>query len=139
MIRQALGSNRVAGNATRVDRFVQADRRLQGSLQLGMIAHVVVVERLLDHHQGVCVELREMVGVVESVCRIGIDHQRNIAEAGADHVDRCEIPARLDLDLDALIAGGELALNLGGELIERILNADRNAGCDARAGAAEDS
>ena len=44
---------------------------------------------------------------------------------------RRDIPAGLDLDLDALVAGGELALDLVAQLLERILNADGDAGCNA--------
>ena len=31
-----------------------------------------------------------------------------------------DVPARLDLDLDPLIAGGELALDLASEIVERV-------------------
>ena len=44
--------------------------------------------------------------------------------------DRLDVPARLDLDLDAPVAGGELHLDALGELVERILDADRDAGRD---------
>ena len=60
MIWQAPIGNRVARDAHGVDRFVEADRRRDRALQLHVIDHVVVVERLLDHHQIVGVEPREM-------------------------------------------------------------------------------
>ena len=47
------------------------------------------------------------------------------------------IPARLDLDLDALVAGRQLLLDLLHQLIERVLDADRHARRDAIARAAE--
>ena len=45
------GGDRVARDAARLDRLVEADRRLQPPLQHRVIGDVVVIERLLDHHQ----------------------------------------------------------------------------------------
>ena len=106
------GGDRLAGNPHRLDRLVQADRRLQPPLQRRMIGHIVVVERLLDHHQAERVELRQMIGVVDRVRRIRVHHQRDRAEARAQRLDRVHVPSRLDLDLDPAIAGGELAFDL---------------------------
>ena len=47
------------------------------ALQRGVIADVVVVERLLDHHQLESVERGQVVGVAERVGGVGIDHQRD--------------------------------------------------------------
>ena len=78
-----------------------------------------------------------MIGVVQRVRGVGVDHQRHVAEPRADALHRGEIPAGLDLDLDALIAGRQLARDFLLELIERVLDADGNAGRDPRARAAE--
>src|SRR5262249_44789012 len=48
-----------------------------------------------------------------------------------------EVPARFDLDLDAAVPGRELGRDLVGQIVERVLNPDRDAGGDAIAGAAE--
>ena len=69
-----------------------------------MIAHVIIVERLFDHHQAVGIEPGEMDRIAELVRRVGIHHQRNRAEARAHGVNRIKVPPRLDLDLDALVA-----------------------------------
>ena len=102
------GRDRVARNADRVDRLVEADGRADPPLQLDVVAHVVVIERLLDHHQVVTIELGQMIGIGQRVRGVGVDHQRDVAELAAHHFDGHEIPAGLDLDLDALIARGQL-------------------------------
>ena len=73
-----------------------------------VVADVVVLERLLDHHQVEPIERGEVRGVAERVGGVGVDHQRNGAEPRADRLDRGDVPAGLDLDLDAAVAGGQL-------------------------------
>ena len=109
----------------------------QRLLQRHMIHDVVVIERLLDHEERELVELGEMAGVGQRIRGVRIDHQRHVAEALADVLHCGEIPAGLDLDLDPLIAGGELPVNLLAELIEAVLNPDRDAGGNPRTRAAE--
>src|SRR5437762_1354950 len=72
-------------------------------------------------------------------CHTGIrvHHQRDRSKSLPDHLHRFHIPARFDLDLDSLVSGGELAIDLLRELVERILNPDRDARPDAAARAAE--
>ena len=82
---------------------------------------------MLDHHQIEAVEPREVVRVRQRVGRVGVHHQRNRAEAAADHLDRLEVPAGLDLDLDPPVPGGELNLDTFGEQVERVLDTDRDA------------
>ena len=60
MIRQAPASSASRPARTAVDRFVEADRRSQPTLQLCVIADIVVVQRLLDHHQLEGIELGEV-------------------------------------------------------------------------------
>jgi hypothetical protein len=73
---------------------------------------VVVGERLLDHHQAVLVERAKERRVFERVGGVGVHHQTYVGEARAHGLDRPPVPARLDLDLDALVAGGKLGLDL---------------------------
>ncbi len=51
--------DRLGRSANRVERLVEADRRPQPRLQAGVVADVVVVERLFDHHQIELVERRK--------------------------------------------------------------------------------
>ena len=102
-----------------------------------MVHHIVVVERLLNEQQLEGIEPGEHRGIFERVGGVGIDLQWNLPERLAHALDGVEIPSRLDLDLDALIAGGQLLLDLAHQLIERILDADRHARRDPIAGAAE--
>ena len=133
------GADRLARDRDGLDRFVEADGRLQLLLQPRVVGHVVVVERLLDHHQLVAVELAEVAGVGDRVRGVGVDHQRDALEARADRAHRVDVPARLHLDLDALVAGGELALDFREEIVERVLDADRDARRDTVARAAEET
>ena len=47
-----------------------------------------------------------MIGVGEAVGGVGIDHQRDVAAPLAHGGDRVDVPAWLDLDLDAAVARG---------------------------------
>ena len=76
MIRQAPSSIASAAAAHGVDGLVQADRRAKLPLQPRVVEDVVVVERLLDHHQLEPVELGEQLDVREGVGRVRVDHQR---------------------------------------------------------------
>src|SRR3989454_2070029 len=131
------GLDRRARDGHAFDRLVETNRRLQPPLQRRMIRHIVVLERLLDHHEVERIEPGEMVRVRRRVGRVGVHHQRDRAEARAYGLHRLEIPAGLDLDLDPAIPRGELALDLRGKIVERLLNADRDARRDAGARTAE--
>ena len=137
MIWQALAS--IASRAMRTV-WIDSSRQIGvviALLQHRVIHHIVVIERLLDQQQVERIEPREQRRVVERVGGVGVDLQRDVAERRAHALDGVEVPARLDLDLDALIAGRQLLLDLLHQLIERILDADRHARGDAIARAAE--
>src|SRR5262252_2634957 len=131
------GGDRLASDADGLDRFVETDRCPQPPLQRRVIRHIVVVERLLDHHQIVRVELHEMVSVPDRVGGVGVDHHRDAAEARPENLHGTDIPARLHLDLDPAIAGSELSLDFRDEIVERVLDADGDTRLDAIARAAE--
>ena len=120
------------GAADGVQRLIQADRRAEAGLQPGMVADVVVVQRLFDHHEIVSVECLQMFCIGQMVGAVGVDHEGHVAEPRPDQVDRLNVPPRFDFDLDAPVAGSPLDLHALDELIERILNAYRNTGFDRR-------
>ena len=62
-----LHRDRLFGMMRRADAFIETDRRLQLCLQLRMIDDVVVLERLLDHHQMKIVELLQPRRIRSSV------------------------------------------------------------------------
>ena len=120
-----------------LDGLIQTDRRLQTLLQHGVIGNIVVVERLLDHHQSESIQPREVIGVGQRVRGVGIHHQRNRSEPVPHGPHRVDVPTRLDLDLDSPVSGGALAVHFRRQLVERILNADRDARGNAIARPAE--
>src|SRR3989454_40814 len=107
-----------------VDALVQADRCLQFFLQLDVAVDVVPTERLLDHHQVVGFELFQQRPVLLAISRVGIHHQPDARKLLAQPVDGLDVPARLDFDLDALVAGRKRPLHSLGQLLERVLDAD---------------
>ena len=67
---------RLARVVGRVDALVEADRRLQGGLEPGVVDDVVVGQRLLDQEQVEVVERLERRQVIERVRRVGVDLER---------------------------------------------------------------
>jgi len=112
-----------------VERFIQADGGLNPLLEARVVADVVIVEGLLDHHQVEAVQSGEVIRVRQSVGGVGIDHQSNRPEAGTDYLDGREVPPPLDLDLDPSVSCGELGIDTFSELSQRVLDTDRNSGC----------
>ena len=104
----------------------------------GVVDDVVVRQRLLDHHQVKIVELAQMVGIGQRVGGVGVGHQLDGGKALAHLAHHVDIPAGLDLHLDALVAGGQLALDLLEQLRHGILNADGDAAGNFAARAAAD-
>ena len=79
-----------------------------------------------------------MVDVGQGVGGVGVGHQLDGGEALAHLADHVDIPAGLDLHLDALVAGGEFGLDLFEQLRDGILNADGDAAGDFAPRAAAD-
>ncbi len=107
-------------------------------MQLGVVDDVVVAERLLDHHQVVIVELAKVVRVGQSVSRVGVGHQLDPGKTLPHPAHHVHVPAGLDLDLDALVPGGQLAFDLLEKLLDRVLNADGDAAGNLAPGSAAD-
>ena len=119
------------------DRFVQADRRLQPLLQHGVVVEVVGPQRLLDHQQVESVEVHQVIEIAHAVGRVRVHAQHDLRPALAHRLQHLHVPARLALQLDALIARIHLALHLAQLLLHRGLNADRHAARDALLGTAQ--
>src|SRR5207302_11080203 len=110
-----------------VNGLIQADAGLDLLLKLRVKVKIIMPERLLNHEQIEAVELFQVVDLVQRVSGVGVTAQQNVRPAITDFAENLHVPARLALDLDAAIAGGELGLNLFQQLLMRVLNADRNA------------
>ena len=90
---QVEGLARVVG---RVNALVEADRRLQGRLEPGVVDDVVVRQGLFDQEEVEVVERLERGQVIERIRRVGVDLQgdRGKSLAHPPHDRRHPIPAR---------------------------------------------
>ena len=104
--------DRLLGMMGRADAFIETDGRIEPGLQRGVVDNLIVRQRLLDHHEIKTVELLEPVRIGQRVGGIGVGHQLDRREALAHFGHHVHVPARLDLHLDALIPGRQLALDL---------------------------
>ena len=87
--------------------------------QLGVPEQVVLGQRLLDQQQVELVEAGEVLGVLAGVGGVGVDLQRHVrADHPADLGDRLDVPARLDLQLDAHVAVVDVAGDGGQQLVD---------------------
>src|SRR5207302_2249056 len=91
-----------------VDRLIQADWRQHLALEPRVVHQIVPPERLLDHHEVKAVERLQALEVVKRVCGVRVGHQSDARKPGANVSQHFHVPARLDLYLDALVAGGKL-------------------------------
>ena len=95
-----------------------------------MVNHVVVTERLLQHHEAKLVESAEMVRVSQGIGRIRVRHKPDLREPLSDGSDNVHVPARLDLDLDALVSRLQLCRNQVEQFVHCVLDSDRHAARD---------
>ena len=116
-----------AGMLLRVDAFVEANRSVEPALQFDVAENVIPSERLLDHHQVVGFQPLQVRPIFQAIRGIGVDHQPDPRKLQAQPFDRSDIIARLNLDLDALIACGQLALDGCDEFLECFFNSDGHA------------
>ena len=92
-------------------------------------------QRLLDQQQVELVEPAEVVDVDSRVGRVGVDLERHVgSDQLADEAHRLEVPARLDLELDAHVSVVDVALRPRSKLVERVEDADADAARDPIAG-----
>src|ERR1039458_3691529 len=92
-----------------------------------MKIEIVSPQRLLDHQQIEAVETLKTVAVGQGVGGISVTAQQNTRPARADLLQHFDVPARLHLDLNALVSGGQLGFNLLQQLLVRILDTDAHA------------
>src|SRR5205807_8583979 len=85
--------------------FIETDVGFELLLQFSMKVEIIRPERLLDHQQLEPVDVAQMFGIRQSVGRVGIDAKHNLWPARANALHDIHVPAGLDLDLDAAIAG----------------------------------
>jgi hypothetical protein len=100
---------------------------------LNVVDDIVPRQRLLDHQQLELVQPLEEVNISQRVSGIGVTHQDNRRETVSHFPHNIQVPARLDLDLDTLIAGGDLFLDFREQFSDGVLDANRNATVDAPA------
>ena len=130
--------DRVLRDARRGDRLVQADRRSHGLRELGVPEQVVLRKRLLDEQQVELVESGEVRGVVAGVGGVRVDLERDVAELLAHRAHGLDVVAGLDLQLDAAVALGEVALDRPQEIATVVVDPDRDAAVDLGARRAEE-
>ncbi len=129
--------DRVSGGLQRVDRLVQADGSAHDLGHLRVRQHLILRHRLLDEQQLVRVQLGEVLGVREPVGGVGVDLQRHVAETLAHRAHRLEVPAGLDLQLDAPVALVEKVAHRAQQIGDGAMNANRDAAVDLGAHSAE--
>ena len=100
--------DRLGGPFQALGRLVEADRRVDGPLQVGQAVEVVGGHRLLDHQQVVLVELAEDVEIGGGIGTVGVDHRAGCRRYAGGPPGRARCPGRADLDLDPAIAGLEV-------------------------------
>ena len=130
--------DRVGGGACRHDRFVETHGRRRRLGQLGMADDVLFVEGLFDEQQVELVEPAQVLDVDPRVRRVGIDLERHVgSDQLADETHRFEVPAGLDLELDAYVPVVDVALDLAQQSVDGVEDADTDTARDAIVGAAE--
>ena len=83
-----------------------------------MVEDVVMRQGLLNHQKVVVVELLQVRRVGEAIRGVGVDGKLNIGEPPAHLFNDSDIPAGLDLDLDALVARRQLRLDLADQMLD---------------------
>ena len=104
-----------------------------------MLHQIIVVERLLEHHESQPVKPGQVGGIGRLVGRIGIGHERHLPEARPESLERRGVPAGLDFDLDPPVAVGQLGRRPVDERVNRGLDADGHPGRNGPGARAEHS
>ena len=109
------------------DAFVQAERRLDHLLELGVIEDVIVIQRLFVEEQVELVQLGQVIGVGEVIDAVAVDLQHEIGPTISDGGGWFDVPARFDLDFDAFVAFGQVAVDAFQERGNVLFDADADA------------
>src|ERR671923_2736372 len=115
----------------RTYRLVEAQIGSDQRLQLRVLDHVVVMQRLLDHEEVAFVEVSEHSGVVERVRGICVDGKQDVGEGVANRANPLDVEARLDLQLDPPIALPQVPGHQLEQRLRRRLDPHRDAALDA--------
>ena len=113
-----------------VNAFIQADRCLDGSLQVAVIHDIIGCQRLLNHEKAQFIHFLEEVDISERICGIGINHEHDVAVFYSDSSHVIDIIARFDFAFDTAVALLHVLFNRSKKLVRCIFNAQGNAGFD---------
>src|SRR5262244_868647 len=103
--------DRLPGARRRRDAFIQTNWRRKARLQLRMIDQVIMIERLFDHQQLKIVQPSQVFFVSQRVGRVGIDGKQDVWITLARFPDHLNIPARFNLEFNALITKRQISLD----------------------------
>src|SRR5579863_4664259 len=90
-----------------VDALIEANGGLELALKLDVGVNVVAPERLFNHDEIKRVQLLQVFGIAKGVRGICIHHQPDAGKALTEGPNGFDVPARLDFNFDALVAGGK--------------------------------
>src|SRR6266568_883878 len=102
----------------RMNALIQTNWGVEFLLKFDVAVEVVPAERLFDHHQVEAFELFQQRPVIQSVRRVGVNHQLDARKILPEASHRLQVFPRLNLDLDALIACGEFLLHGANQLFK---------------------
>src|ERR1700692_2500187 len=112
------------------DGLVEADGGAQFFLQASVVKNVIVPKRLFDHQQVELIEAAQVLHLIERVDGVCVAAQRDLSPTRAAFPHPISTPAGLDLNLYATITRRQFDLNFIQQLLNRILNADRDSARD---------
>ena len=113
------------------NRLIETDRGRQSSLQHSVPQQVVRLERLLQHCEIECVQLRQAIGFRGAVRPVGVCGEWYVTtDGGAHRLELGAIPSRSDLHLDATIAGAYCLVRELRQARRRALQAKRDPSRD---------
>src|SRR6185437_5166309 len=123
--------------AQAMDALVQADRRTQLPLQLGMLINLIPAQRLLHIVEGELVEPSQRGYILKRIGGVCVNGQRNIRVCFAHGLDDINIVPWLDLELDAPVSGRQLSSNAFQQYAGVFVNAHRYAARQAFEGSTQ--
>src|SRR5690606_9832067 len=105
-----------------------ADRRADQLGQTCVAEQVVLFQRLFHEQEVERVQQGQVACIRQRVCGIGVDLQQHlVAKAFAHRPNGFEVPARLDLELDAQVAFGEISADSIEQFVDRVHDANRDS------------
>src|SRR5262245_55359902 len=96
-------------------------------LKLAGLCDRVCSERLFDHHQLESIKFAEHLQIVNRVCGVCINHQRKFGKLRSYSDRRFDVPAGLNLYLDALITLIDVTSHAFEQLIDTVKYSDRHS------------